>query len=149
MILPPVCDVSAGPFLMGSDPAMDTNVNPDEYSQHWVMGGTFQIGQHPVTVAEYACFIRFTGRPAPSGEEYGVSWRTQVRAWLDHPVVMVSGLDAAAYAEWLAERTGQSWRLQQKPSGRRLPLGCDYREMVPLSVGDRFDSTAAIPVKAK
>src|SRR5262249_18321989 len=66
----------------------------------------------PVTVAEYACFVRvghvatrptwmFTDRP---------SWKRQLER-PDHPIVNVSWHDAVAYAAWLAQLTGQRWRL--------------------------------------
>jgi len=69
VILPPLCDVPAGPFLMGSDPTTDKHAQPDEQPQHWVTQGAFQIGKFPVTVAEYACFVRANGQVAPGGED--------------------------------------------------------------------------------
>jgi formylglycine-generating enzyme required for sulfatase activity len=114
VILPPMCDVPAGPFLMGSDPAKDNNARPSEQPQHWVTLGAFQIGQYPVTVAEYACFIRATGRTAPTGtdgEGYQMTWQTQLHQRSDHPVVMVNWQEAMSYAQWLAKRTSQPWRL--------------------------------------
>jgi len=140
VIVPPMCDVPAGPFLMGSDPATESNTHWSEEPQHWVTLGAFQIGQHPVTVAEYACFVRSTGRPVPSGEEYGVTWRLQLREWLDHPVVMVNWLDATAYAAWLAECTGQSWRLPTEAEWEKAARwGALTRRAYRYPWGDRFD----------
>jgi toxoflavin biosynthesis protein ToxD len=115
VILPPLCDVPAGPFLMGSDLNKDKDADTShELPQHWVTLGAYQITKHPVTVAEYVCFIRATNRATPIGEDgkkWEVSWQTQLRTRLDHPVGTVSWHDAAAYAQWLAEQTEQPWRL--------------------------------------
>jgi formylglycine-generating enzyme required for sulfatase activity len=114
VILPPVCDVPAGPFLMGSDPAKDKEAPDNEQPQHWMTLGAYQIAKYPVTVAEYACFVRATARPALTGEDarqWQVDWKTQLRQRLDHPVVMVSWNDALNYAKWLSERSTQHWRL--------------------------------------
>ena len=99
---------------MGSDPYKDAYAQYDEEPQHRVALRAFDIAVHPVTVAEYACFVRTTGREAPTGDDnnrYSVSWQTQICDRLEHPVVMVSWFDAVAYTAWLSERTGQSWRL--------------------------------------
>jgi len=114
LILPPLCDVPVGAFLMGSDPGQDTDSDIEEQPQHWVTLGAFQIGEYPVTVAEYAWYVRATSRPAPvgkDGEPFDVSWETQQSQRLEHPVVVINWWDATAYARWLAVRTGQPWRL--------------------------------------
>jgi hypothetical protein len=81
-IVPPVCDVPAGPFLMGSNPKRDRDAYEGEMPQHSVTLATFQIGKYPVTVAEYTCFVR-----AGQGQPY--SWQQQLSK-LDHPVRDVS-----------------------------------------------------------
>jgi formylglycine-generating enzyme required for sulfatase activity len=58
VILPPHCDVPAGELLMGSDPSLDKQTLDIERSQLWVTLPAFQIACFPVTVAEYACFVR-------------------------------------------------------------------------------------------
>jgi formylglycine-generating enzyme required for sulfatase activity len=121
VILPPLCEVPAGEFLMGSDPMQDQDALDDERPQHAVALPAYRIGRFPVTVAEYACFVR-AGHARPPLVHYSgqanattdrwewVNWRTQLRR-LDHPVVCVSWHDAAAYAAWLAGVTGGPWRL--------------------------------------
>lgn len=114
VILPPLCDVPAGAFLMGSDPSQDPQASDEEKPQHWVTLSAYQLARFPVTVAEYACFVR-AGHAEPQRYEYApanvvVDWATQMRR-LDHPVVCVSWHDAVAYAAWLATATGQLWRL--------------------------------------
>jgi formylglycine-generating enzyme required for sulfatase activity len=110
VILPPLCAVPEGPFLMGSDPGRDKDAQKDEQPQHWVKLDAFEIAQHPVTVAEYACFVRATQQSEPKGHG-PLTWALQLDRRLEHPVVNVTWEDAVAYARWLAERTGQPWRL--------------------------------------
>jgi formylglycine-generating enzyme required for sulfatase activity len=103
-ILPPVVPVPAGEFLMGTDPQRDRG-EPlhDETPQHWLTLPSFQVARYPVTVAEYACFVR-------AGQKLPVEWRWQLEK-LDHPVVSVSWRDAMAYAAWFTRLLGQPWRL--------------------------------------
>jgi formylglycine-generating enzyme required for sulfatase activity len=108
VILPPLCDVPAGAFLMGSDPSQDKGASSTEQPQQWVTVLAFQIAGFPVTVAEYACFVR-TGHAEPKTFN-NLTWQRQ-RARPDHPVVNVTWHDAASYTAWLARMTGQPWRL--------------------------------------
>jgi formylglycine-generating enzyme required for sulfatase activity len=126
-IVPPVCDVPAGEFLMGSDPKRDREANDDEQPQHHVTLPAFQIARFPVTVAEYACFVR-TGYSKPSkGSGYAdVDWPTQLTR-LDHPVTRVSWHDAVAYAAWLSECSGQPWRLPSEAEWEKAARGTDGR----------------------
>lgn len=131
-ISPPLCNVPAGPFLMGSDKRTDPQAFDDELPQQSVTLAAFQIGKYPITVAEYACFVR-AGQQEPS------NWQQQLGK-LDHPVVYVSWQDATAYAQWLAERTRQSWRLPSEAEWAKAARGTDGR-FYPW--GDTFDTSRA------
>src|SRR3954451_22086640 len=96
VLLPPLSPVPAGPFLIGSDPSKDPSAHVSELPQHTLELGAFQIATYPITVAEYACFVR-------AGQKEPDNWRRQLRR-LDHPVVYISWRIATAYANWLAER---------------------------------------------
>src|SRR5205807_827830 len=96
VIIPPVVQVSAGPFLMGSHPD-DSQAYHEEKPQHTVTLPAYQIGKYPLTVAEYACAIRAGAviEPVPadhmgwvSGRE-PISWEVQSRH-PDNPVVGIS-----------------------------------------------------------
>ena len=95
-ITPPLCNVPAGVFLMGN--------GRHGLQPYPVDGAAFAIARYPVTVAEYACFIREYPHRAP------LKWRKQMEG-LNHPVTFMTWGDALAYAAWLTERTGQPWRL--------------------------------------
>jgi formylglycine-generating enzyme required for sulfatase activity len=119
-ITPPVCDVPAGRFLMGSIPNRDSvaareSWTNDEQPQHTVTLPAYEIARYPVTVAEYACFVR-AGRSEPS------LWQKQ-RGKLDHPVVAVTWHDAVAYVEWLAAHTGEAWRLPSEAEWEKAARG--------------------------
>lgn len=132
LIVPPVCDVPAETFLMGSDPSKDTEAFESEQPQRSVTLAAFQIAKFPVTVAEYACFVR-----AGFGEPTGWEWMLRE---LDHPVVNVSWHDATAYARWLAERSGQPWRLPCEAEWEKAARGTDGR-IYPW--GDIWDQSCA------
>ncbi|HEX6122355.1 MAG TPA: SUMF1/EgtB/PvdO family nonheme iron enzyme, partial [Ktedonobacterales bacterium] len=103
VITPPVVPVPAGDFLMGGDKQRDPQTYDDEVPPHPLTLPAFQIAKFPVTVAEYACFVR-TGQRQPQ------EWPDQATK-LGHPVVYITWHDAVAYAAWLAKLTGQPWRL--------------------------------------
>jgi formylglycine-generating enzyme required for sulfatase activity len=110
VILPPMCEVPEGEFLMGSDPAHDACTNNDnETPQHWVTLTAYRIGRHPVTVAEFACFVR-AGHAEPKSGYNELTWRQQCDR-TDYPVVNVTWGDAATYVAWLEKLTGLSWRV--------------------------------------
>ena len=110
-IIPPLCDMPAGGFLMGSDPQQDKAARRDEQPQSLVpLPYPFQIARHPVSVAEYACFVRAGHTAPPPGTFRPIAWNRQLDH-PDHPAVCVCWHDATAYAAWLASVTGQPWRL--------------------------------------
>jgi formylglycine-generating enzyme required for sulfatase activity len=135
VILPPMCDVPAGPFLMGSDPKHDRETKggwfPNEQPQRTVALPSYEIARFPVTVAEYACFVH-TGYPEPIW-----GWRRQMDK-LDNPVCSVTWLDALAYSAWLAELTGQVWQLPTEAEWEKAARSTDGR-IYPW--GDVFDTS--------
>jgi formylglycine-generating enzyme required for sulfatase activity len=131
-ITPPLCIVPAGDFLMGSDKHKDKNADDDEKPQHAVAIGAYQIAMFPVTVAEYACFVR-AGKRVPS------YWDNQLQT-PEHPVVWISWLAAVAYVEWLATMSGQPWRLPTEAEWERAARGSDGRR---YPWGDQWDKTRA------
>jgi formylglycine-generating enzyme required for sulfatase activity len=132
-ILPPLCAVPAGTLQMGSDKKRrDPQAEYDERPQHPVALGAFQIGRYPVTVAEYACFVA-AGQREPGG------WEEQLQR-LDLPVELVSWRDVTAYAAWLAQLTGQFWRLPTGAEWEWAARGADGR-IYPW--GDQWDPLRA------
>ena len=110
-------------FVMGS-PAEEEGRYDDEGPQHEVDVPAFGIGKFEVTVGQYRAFVEATDRPATEGcriyDEKAKEWQDAPgKSWEDpdftqdddHPVACVSWEDAAAYAAWLSERTGESYRL--------------------------------------
>jgi toxoflavin biosynthesis protein ToxD len=137
LIVPPVRSVPAGVFLMGSDPTKDHVARKyakypwakAERPQHTMTLPNYDIARFPVTVAEYACFVR-------AGHQVRMSnWATQL-GQLDHPVVQVSWRDAVAYAVWLTKRTGEQWQLASEAEWEKAARGIEGR-IYPW--GDTFD----------
>lgn len=107
-----------------------------------VTTGAFEIMTNLATNADYARFVEATGHPAPDVDpatwaSYGLVHpfeSTRRFAWVhgrppdgreDHPVVLVSHADAEAYAAWLSEQTGQSWRLPEAMEWEKAARGVD------------------------
>jgi formylglycine-generating enzyme required for sulfatase activity len=112
MIMPPLSDVEAGRCLLSDSASWSLEGAASDLPHRWVTLTPFQIMRYPVTVAEYACFVQATGREPQRWEsgDQRLDWRMQ-QTRPDHPVVCVTWHDALAYASWLAELTGQRWRL--------------------------------------
>lgn len=104
----------------------------------------FAIMRTPVTNAMYARFIAATGHPAPGVDRqtwqgYGLIHpfeRTRAYAWAhgrppagreQHPVVLVSQADASAYAAWLSQQTGMTWRLPDEAEWEKAARGTEGR----------------------
>ena len=98
---PAMVALPGGTFQMGS-PANEPERSANEGPQHAVSIRPFAIGQTEVTFADYDHFTQATGRKPPDDRGWGRG---------DRPVIKVSWQDATAYAAWLAEQTGQPYRL--------------------------------------
>ncbi len=138
VILPPLRDVPAGPFLMGSDRQRDPQAQGDELPQATLTLPAFQIATFPVTVAEYVLAVQTGGvrQPVDIGT---VTWDFQLQR-PDHPVVNIALQDALAYATWLAQLTGKTWRLPTEAEWEKSARGTDGR-IYPW--GDQWDNTRA------
>ncbi len=132
LIVPPRRPVPPGEFLMGSDKTKDSQAYDNELPQHRVTLAAYQMAQFPVTVAEYGSFVR-------AGQKEPQNWQSQLER-PDHPVVYVSWHDAVAYAAWLAELTGQPWRLPTEAEWEKAVRGTDGR-IYPW--GNGWDKTRA------
>jgi formylglycine-generating enzyme required for sulfatase activity len=91
-------EVPAGPFVMGSDPAVDSLAFEVEQWEEGRPLGTlelplFWMGRYEVTVAQYAAFIASAG--------YRLADPRALEGRPDHPVTWVSWTDALEYARWL------------------------------------------------
>jgi formylglycine-generating enzyme len=115
--------VPTGEFLMGSDPKVDKDAQPDQQPQHRLYLPEFYIGKVPITNAQFAGFIRATRRQAPSHWENGAL--PPGRA--EHPVVNVTWDDAVAFCRWLSEATHRSFRLPSEAEWEKAARGGDGR----------------------
>ena len=97
-------EIPAGPFTMGSDPAVDPRAFENErWSAGQAQGAVelpaFAIGRYEVTVAQFRAFANASG---------GTFAPETLSGGPDHPVGAVSWPDALAYARWL-DTTLRDW----------------------------------------
>jgi sulfatase modifying factor 1 len=123
--------IPAGNFLMGSPQGKG---NDNETPQHTVYLPDYYISRTPVTHAEYQQFVKATKHREPSFNE---KWATPYN-WdqgefpagiADHPVVLVSWHDAAAYAAWAGMRlpSEAEWEKSARGiDGREWPWGNEW-----------------------
>lgn len=122
---PEMIVIPAGRFQMGS-PDSEKGRESDEGPAHAVtLGRSFALGKTHITRGQYAAFVAATGYDTgnrcgildtskPLGWEVrnGHGWRNPGFAQQDnHPAVCLSWNDAKAYVQWLALKTGKSYRL--------------------------------------
>jgi formylglycine-generating enzyme required for sulfatase activity/DNA-binding winged helix-turn-helix (wHTH) protein len=134
-----------GPFMMGGAPTDKRRWNV-ELPQHLVrISKPFAIGKFEVTFGEFAAFVDATGyQPAGRCNVFVLEldrWVGKSTTFRDpnypqspsHPVTCVNWVDAKAYAAWLSERTGKSYRL---PSEAEWEYAARGGTTTPLSFGD-------------
>jgi len=124
--------VPAGEFIMGStdadiaallkaDPSLEAELFADEQPQFRAHLPGYWIDKCEVTVAQYRRFCEETGREMPPAPPWG--WQD------DHPIVLVTWDDAAAYAKWAGKRlpTEPEWeKAARGTDGRKYPWGSQW-----------------------
>ena len=141
--------VPAGEFVMGSDPSKDATAYDNETPQHKLYLPDYWIGKYPVTVAQFAAFVKATGYQttaekdgrayAYTGSEWkdikGADWQhprgprsnVQHAERANHPVTLVSWNDAVAFCQWASQITGRTVRLPSEAEWEKAARGTDGR----------------------
>jgi formylglycine-generating enzyme required for sulfatase activity len=142
-------------FLMGSDDGED-----DERPAHRVHVDAFFASMHPVTVEQYAEFVKDSGyrppgvldlplvvRPAHESSFRELAapyvWRggDPPRERFEHPVTLVTHADAVAYGRWLSGQVGRLVRLPTEAEWERAARGGLEGQRYPW--GDDVDASRA------
>ena len=104
---PPISTVMEMIPIPGGKFTMGRNVEPYEYGEHTVQVSNFSIGKLEVTNAQYLEFVRAKGHVPPKHWPEGLPIRgTEMK-----PVSFVSMEDATAFAKWLSQKEGGTYRL--------------------------------------
>lgn len=112
--------VPAGEYTMGS-PESEQFRLPSEQQHRVRIAYPLAFSKYNVTRGEFAAFVADTGYEAKGCNREGQGgmgfdpdgdWRTPgFEQTDDHPVVCINHHDASAYAQWLSEQTGATYRL--------------------------------------
>lgn len=111
---PVMVELARAGYFMGS---YGNSLNFEEGPRHLVKLPGFAIAGYEVTFDEYDRFARATGRRLPYDESWGRGNR---------PVINVSWHDARAYADWLSEQTGHTYRLPTEAEWEYAARGGSY-----------------------
>jgi formylglycine-generating enzyme required for sulfatase activity/tRNA A-37 threonylcarbamoyl transferase component Bud32 len=117
-----VC-VTAGEFLMGSDPKRDQKAEKNEQPQHKIYLDEYLIGKYPVTNRQYQTFVKASGYKTPCHWKNGAIPQGKEK----HPVVSVSWKDAFAFCEWTSRSSGVKVRLPSEAEWEKAARGIDGR----------------------
>jgi len=122
---PKMVVIPAGSFRMGCVSGQSCK-NTEKPVHRVTIAKNFALGQTEVTVGQFRRFVNATGyktraeggqgcygsKAGQNGYRKGLSWRNPGFEQSDlHPMVCVSWNDTKAYAKWLSEQTGESYRL--------------------------------------
>lgn len=119
---PDLVAVAAGEFTMGSGPKEKMRELDEEPAHRVRVAVPFAVGKFEVTRAQYAAFVKDTGRehkPGCHSTRGGVFHKNPKATWQNpgfeqkdnEPVVCVSWEDAQAYVAWLSKKAVKQYRL--------------------------------------
>ncbi len=122
--------VPAGNFMMGSPDGESERIRNEGPQHRVVFQRGFALARTEVTVGQFSAFINDTGYRTDAeisgrsrvysldtgrmDEENNINWRQDYsgeNAGDNLPVIHISWRDATAYASWLSDQTGRSYRL--------------------------------------
>jgi formylglycine-generating enzyme required for sulfatase activity len=140
------CEVSAGPFIMGSEG--DPDAWEDESPQHeQSIPHAYRISKYPITNGQYAAFVQEGGYDNPDywteagWQEKGGRTGPQILGGVynlpNHPVVMVSWYEALAFCRWLDEQLHQRGGLS-KGEQVTLPTEAEWEKAARGTDGRRY-----------
>jgi formylglycine-generating enzyme required for sulfatase activity len=165
---PEMVVIPAGTFQMGDIQGVGSD---REKPVHWVSIGSFAMGRYEITNAEYVHFLNSVKRRGPAGEPWfntkdenedshiiGTPGNFGVETgYENHPVIEVSWYGVTAYADWLSQQTGKSYRLPSEAQWEYAAragtdtqywwgneIGTDRANCHNYYCGDSFDRTAPV-----
>ena len=126
VIVPQTVSVSAGQYLIGSEPD-ETDSFDNEKPQHPIDLPAFAIGQWPVTNAEYACFMEAGGY---KDEQW---WKTDLaKRWLKGEDVM-GGQSTTILRNVKLLQSIPNWKEQLEATGSFSPQALEaYESLITL-----------------
>jgi formylglycine-generating enzyme required for sulfatase activity len=168
--------IRAGKFVMGTSEAQIIKLRNEqirerakwtELPQRTLNLPDYWIGRYPVTVEEFAVFVRAGGYNTAEywssegwAKRFEAKWTTP-RLWDEsrwtgddrQPVIGVSWFEAQAYCRWLSIQTGRSYRLPLEAEwekaargtkGRIFPWGDEWEESRCNTVEARMNHTTPV-----
>jgi sulfatase modifying factor 1 len=151
--------IKAGEFLMGS-PDTDKDAEDAEKPQHRVrITRPFYLGVHEVTRGQFRQFVDNAGyqTEAEKDGKGGFGWNESANnieqnpryTWREagfeqtdlHPVVNVSWNDAVAFAKWLSQKEGKTYRL---PTEAEWEYACRAGTTTRYFCGDDAEGLAEV-----
>ncbi|MEL7531844.1 MAG: SUMF1/EgtB/PvdO family nonheme iron enzyme [Bacteroidota bacterium] len=127
---PAMIPVEGGSFWMGSEEG------GDESPRHQVQLSDFAIGRTEVTVLQWQIYCFAIGKAMPDKPSWGLNG--------DNPIMRVDWSEAVAYAAWLSERMGATYRLPTEAEWEYAARGGqqEKEKAYPYSGGENLSALA-------